>query len=169
MSTVPHQSAQRQERSNSSPPRRAWALPPDTGPAPARLPPVRRCRPNPRRVRLAAPLHILKAKQYKSQRQQRRRRSEEVGFFPLAAVSPKGVWITCAKPVDVATPSQRFVGLPLPSGPMSFASGSLSFRRFAVEGAAPSVSDQDLLDRLSEHALRPSDVGHPPEVEYGFS
>ncbi|HTW94259.1 MAG TPA: hypothetical protein VMD30_05675 [Tepidisphaeraceae bacterium] len=52
---------------------------------------------------------------------------------------------------------------------MSFASGSLSFRRFKVEGAVPGVVDQELLDRISEHALRPADVGHPPEIEYGFS
>jgi len=52
---------------------------------------------------------------------------------------------------------------------MSFASGSLSFRRFAVEGASPSTVDQELLDALSEHALRPAEMGIPPEVEYGFS
>src|SRR5580658_8395570 len=52
---------------------------------------------------------------------------------------------------------------------MSFASGSLSFRRFAVEGPAASSPDQDLIDRLSDNALRPGETGHPPEVEYGFS
>src|SRR5579862_3301663 len=50
---------------------------------------------------------------------------------------------------------------------MSFSSGSVSFRRFAVEGVTR-AADQELLDLLSEHALRPADIGIPPEVEYGF-
>jgi hypothetical protein len=52
---------------------------------------------------------------------------------------------------------------------MGFASGSVSFRRFAVVGDAPDVVDQALLDRLSEHALRPGELGVPEEEEYGWS
>jgi hypothetical protein len=52
---------------------------------------------------------------------------------------------------------------------MGFPSGSVSFRRFAVVGRSPTAVDQTLLDKLSEHALRPSDIGAPEEVEYGWS
>jgi hypothetical protein len=52
---------------------------------------------------------------------------------------------------------------------MGFDSGSLSFRRFAVIGDAPQAVDQQLLDKLSEHALRPGDLGAPEEIEYGWS
>ena len=52
---------------------------------------------------------------------------------------------------------------------MGFSSGSVSFRRFAVIGDAPDTIDQALLEKLSDHALRPSEVGVPDEVEYGWS
>ena len=52
---------------------------------------------------------------------------------------------------------------------MGFASGSVSFGRFAVVGGGPSSVDQALLDRLAEHALRPGEFGAPQEVEYGWS
>lgn len=52
---------------------------------------------------------------------------------------------------------------------MGFASGSVSFRRFAVMGEQPASIDQDLLDKLAEHALRPGEVGVPEEIEYGWS
>src|SRR6478672_5617579 len=52
---------------------------------------------------------------------------------------------------------------------MGFASGSVSFRRFAVVGDQPQQIDQDLLDKLAEHALRQGDVGVPEETEYGWS
>jgi hypothetical protein len=52
---------------------------------------------------------------------------------------------------------------------MGFASGSVSFRRFAVAGDAPKTVDQALLDKLAEHALKPAEFGVPEEVEYGWS
>ncbi len=52
---------------------------------------------------------------------------------------------------------------------MGFASGSVTFRRLAVVGKQPASIDQDLLDKLSEHALRPGEFGVPEEVEYGWS
>src|SRR4051794_30578327 len=52
---------------------------------------------------------------------------------------------------------------------MGFASGSLSFRRFAVVGTSPKAPDQELLDKLVEHALRPGEFGVPEETEYGWS
>ncbi len=52
---------------------------------------------------------------------------------------------------------------------MGFASGSVSFRRFAVVGDQPEQIDQDLLDKLSEHALRITEDGVPEEAEYGWS
>ena len=52
---------------------------------------------------------------------------------------------------------------------MGFSSGSVSFRRFAVIGDAPDTIDQALLDKLAEHALRPSELGLPEEIEYGWS
>ena len=51
---------------------------------------------------------------------------------------------------------------------MGFASGSVSFRRFAVVGSAPAVPDQSLLDKLAEQALKPGEFGVPEEVEYGW-
>jgi len=52
---------------------------------------------------------------------------------------------------------------------MGFASGSVSFKRFAVLGDAPASVDQNMLDALSANALRPSEVGVPEEAEYGWS
>ncbi len=52
---------------------------------------------------------------------------------------------------------------------MGFASGTVSFRRFAVVGEAPKSVNQSILDKLSEHALRPGDIGVPDEEEYGWS
>jgi hypothetical protein len=52
---------------------------------------------------------------------------------------------------------------------MGFASGSVSFRRFAVIGTQPKVIDQDVLDKLAEFALREREVGVPEEEEYGWS
>lgn len=52
---------------------------------------------------------------------------------------------------------------------MAFDSGSISFRRFAVVGELPASPDQALLESLSEHALRPGDIGVPEEIEYGWS
>ena len=52
---------------------------------------------------------------------------------------------------------------------MGFASGSISFRRFAVMGDSPKAIEQPMLDALSEHACAVSEVGTPEEVEYGWS
>ena len=52
---------------------------------------------------------------------------------------------------------------------MGFASGSISFRRYAVIGNSPDAIDQALLDRLSQHALRESEIGVRNEEEYGWS
>ncbi len=51
---------------------------------------------------------------------------------------------------------------------MPFASGSLTFRRFAVMGESPNAIDQDLLDKLAEFAIRERDLGVPDEEEYGW-
>src|SRR5688500_13250997 len=51
---------------------------------------------------------------------------------------------------------------------MGFASGSISFRRFAVVGEQPEQITQHLLDQLAEHALRADEIGLPSEVEYGW-
>jgi len=52
---------------------------------------------------------------------------------------------------------------------MSFATGSVSFRRFAVVGESPAGIDQALLDKLAEHILEPGEFGVPQEIEYGWS
>jgi hypothetical protein len=52
---------------------------------------------------------------------------------------------------------------------MGFDSGSISFRRFAVMGELPASPQESLLEALSEHALRPSEMGIPEDVEYGWS
>jgi hypothetical protein len=50
---------------------------------------------------------------------------------------------------------------------MGFASGSVSFRRFAVVGESPAAVDQALLDKLAGHALEVGEFG-AEEVEYGW-
>jgi len=52
---------------------------------------------------------------------------------------------------------------------MPFSSGAVSFRRFHVAGKSPKSITQDMLDKLSEHALRPGEFGVPEEIEYGWS
>ena len=52
---------------------------------------------------------------------------------------------------------------------MGFASGSVTFRRFAVVGEQPAAVDQDLIDRVAEHMLLERDLGVPEEIEYGWS
>jgi hypothetical protein len=55
---------------------------------------------------------------------------------------------------------------------MGFASGSVSFRRFAVVGSSkdlPEIADEKLLDKLAEHALKPGEFDGVEEVEYGWS
>src|SRR5689334_571088 len=52
---------------------------------------------------------------------------------------------------------------------MSFPSGSVSFRRYAVIGKQPGSIDQSMLDALFEHALKESELGVPEEEEYGWS
>ena len=52
---------------------------------------------------------------------------------------------------------------------MAFASGAISFRRFAVVGKGPKKIDEQLLEKLAESALRPTDMGRPEDVEYGWS
>jgi hypothetical protein len=52
---------------------------------------------------------------------------------------------------------------------MSFASGSVSFRRFAVVGKHPKSPDDDILKSLKKHILKPTEYGAPDEVEYGWS
>src|SRR5947209_9649632 len=55
---------------------------------------------------------------------------------------------------------------------MGFASGSVSFRRFAVVGKKkdmPRTIEQELLDKVAEHLIKPAEVGVPEETEYGWS
>jgi hypothetical protein len=40
---------------------------------------------------------------------------------------------------------------------MGFASGAISFRRYAVIGQSPEAIDESVLERLAEHALRERD------------
>src|SRR5688572_4392638 len=51
---------------------------------------------------------------------------------------------------------------------MGFESGSITFRRFAVNGEAPAGVDEKLLERVAKHALEPGEFGIE-EVEYGWS
>jgi hypothetical protein len=52
---------------------------------------------------------------------------------------------------------------------MAFAAGAISFRRFAVVGKGPKKIDEQLLEKLAESALRPSDLSRPEDVEYGWN
>jgi hypothetical protein len=52
---------------------------------------------------------------------------------------------------------------------MGFASGSVSFRRFAVIGKCAAAPEQAMLDKLAEHALKPGEFGVPEEIEHGWS
>lgn len=51
---------------------------------------------------------------------------------------------------------------------MGFDSGSMSFVRYAVIGNTPKLPDEALLEKFSAHALRPSDIGVPEDVEWGW-
>lgn len=51
---------------------------------------------------------------------------------------------------------------------MGFDSGSISFLRYAVIGQAPKSADEELLKKLDENALRPSEVGLPLDIEWGW-
>ena len=51
---------------------------------------------------------------------------------------------------------------------MSFASGTISFRRYVVTGKHPKQVDQDLLDKLVAHVLQAPEFGVPEDVEYGW-
>src|SRR3954453_12296731 len=64
----------------------------------------------------------------------------------------------CAKPAAIVCARDA----------MGFASGSVSFRRFAVVGESPMAVDQGLLDKLGENALEGGGFG-AEEVEYGWS
>jgi len=52
---------------------------------------------------------------------------------------------------------------------MAFASGRVSFRRFAVLGKGPKGVEQDLLDKLAEYALKEGEFATPEEIEWGWS
>ena len=51
---------------------------------------------------------------------------------------------------------------------MAFDTGSLSFMRYAVVGQSPKQADESLLEKISEHALRPTEIGVPEDVEWGW-
>ena len=51
---------------------------------------------------------------------------------------------------------------------MGFASGSVSYRRFAVVGESPAAADEALLEKLAGHALKVGEAGVPEDVEYGW-
>jgi len=52
---------------------------------------------------------------------------------------------------------------------MGFDSGSISFLKYAVVGQSPKMADEDLLKKLEDNALKPSDMGLPVDVEYGWA
>ena len=52
---------------------------------------------------------------------------------------------------------------------MGFATGSVSFRRFAVVGKSPKTPDQALLDKLAEQALKEGEFAKTEEEDYGWS
>ena len=52
---------------------------------------------------------------------------------------------------------------------MGFASGAVSFRRYAIVGEQPEIIDQPILDKLAEFALKEGEFGVPEETEYGWS
>jgi hypothetical protein len=52
---------------------------------------------------------------------------------------------------------------------MGFVSGSVSFRRFIIQGKHPKELDQKILDKLEEFTLQTGEYGVPDEVEYGWS
>jgi hypothetical protein len=80
-----------------------------------------------------------------------------------------GVWIRCANPVEVANALWQLSARDAKSSRVGFSSGLISFRRFTVVGRQPEAIDQDLLDQIAQHALRPSDDAAPAEIEYGWS
>jgi hypothetical protein len=51
---------------------------------------------------------------------------------------------------------------------MGFDSGSITFRRFAVVGEFPDQVNEQTLEKLAEHALKPGEFG-VEEIEYGWN
>lgn len=51
---------------------------------------------------------------------------------------------------------------------MGFPSGSVSFRRFVVAGKGRKTVDQEMLDKLAEHIIKPGEFGVPEEEEWGW-
>lgn len=51
---------------------------------------------------------------------------------------------------------------------MGFDSGSITYTRYAVIGQTPKLPDEALLEKFSAHALRPTDIGVPEDVEWGW-
>jgi len=55
---------------------------------------------------------------------------------------------------------------------MPFRSGSVTYARFRVVGSGssqpPREVDQSLLDALAERVLKPSEIGEPPALEFGW-
>ncbi|HEX8916855.1 MAG TPA: hypothetical protein VF796_31180 [Humisphaera sp.] len=51
---------------------------------------------------------------------------------------------------------------------MGFPSGSVSFRRFVVSGKVKKSVDQEMLDKLAEHVVKPGEFGVPEEEEWGW-
>lgn len=52
---------------------------------------------------------------------------------------------------------------------MGFSSGTVSFRRFAVNGKHPKEIDQAVLDKLAEHVLQLDEDSIPQDIEYGWN
>ena len=52
---------------------------------------------------------------------------------------------------------------------MGFDSGSITFQRYAVVGQSPKMTDDALLQKLADNAMRPTEIGRPEEVEYGWA
>ena len=51
---------------------------------------------------------------------------------------------------------------------MGFDSGSISFTRYAILGNTPKLPDEAMLEKFAANALRPTDIGVPEDVEWGW-
>ena len=51
---------------------------------------------------------------------------------------------------------------------MGFDSGSITFTRYAVIGHTPKLPDEQLLEKFAANALKPTEIGVPEDVEWGW-
>ncbi|MCA9296021.1 MAG: hypothetical protein KC983_05875, partial [Phycisphaerales bacterium] len=51
---------------------------------------------------------------------------------------------------------------------MAFRTGTVAYARFSLDGNPPTQLDESVLETLATNRIRPTTVGAPPEIEFGW-